>query len=854
MAKNPKSAAAPSSRIEPQISPNATTVLKKRYLIKDETGKPVEQVSDLFMRVAQTIAAPDAKFGASAGAVEAVSEAFYDMMARRYFVPNSPTLMNAGRPLGQLSACFVLPVEDALSNGKSGIYDTLRSMALVHQSGGGTGFSFSRLRPSNDVVRSTMGVASGPVSFMSLYDASTEVVKQGGTRRGANMGILRVDHPDIMGFIHCKDDTTKITNFNISVGVTDAFMQAVEADSEYDLIHPKTGAAVGKLNARAVWGEIIHGAWKTGEPGVFFIDKANYYNPVPHLGSYEATNPCGEQPLLPYDVCNLGSVNVGAFVKEGKVDWDHMRQVIHLSTHFLENVIDANNYPLPEITDLAQRIRRIGLGVMGFADLLIKLGIPYDSEEGVAMGRKVQQFLDEEGKVESERLAGIRGAFPEWEKSIWGPDKTAARGPKGERIRPMRKLRNCNVTTVAPTGTISIIAGCSSGIEPLFAVAFMRNQAGTLMPDLNEDFVAIAKAEGWHSDELMVRIAESGHIRHPEVPMKWQRVFTTANEIKPEWHVRMQAAFQEFNDSAISKTCNFANDASEEYVEEIYRLAYALNCKGVTVYRDGSRDMQVLSTGATAQKVADQAISSGKSEARADLNMAGSGTTGAGTAGASPADVADLHGELAEKASEIASLRKMVHDLEAENLQRRRMRMRPEALNGRVRRVDTPLGGMYVTITEDEKGQPFEVFMSLGKAGGALMSMVEAIGRLISLALRSGIPMADIHRQLRGISSDKVIGLGPNKVMSVPDAVGIAIEKWMQEKQGVQTILPGMAEPSMQMGPAMEQIAQVTMGNQQVNMKLNDPTLAGSCPDCGSQLEMAEGCAKCHVCGFSECG
>ena len=515
MAKSaPKSAASASARIEPQLSPNATTVLKKRYLIKDETGKPVEGSADLFWRVARTVADPDKQFGASDGAIEALGEAFYDMMARRYFVPNSPTLMNAGRPLGQLSACFVLPVEDALSNGKSGIYDTLRAMALVHQSGGGTGFSFSRLRPSNDVVRSTMGVASGPVSFMTLYDASTEVVKQGGTRRGANMGILRVDHPDIMGFIHCKDDTTKITNFNISVGVTDAFMDAVASDSEYDLIHPKTGAATGTLKAREVWSQIIHGAWKTGEPGVFFIDKANYYNPVPHLGAYEATNPCGEQPLLPYDVCNLGSVNVGAFVKDGAVDWDGMRQVIHLSTHFLENVIDANNYPLPEITDLAQRIRRIGLGVMGFADLLIRLGIPYDSEEGVAMGRRVQQFLDDEAKIESERLAGIRGPFPEWEKSIWGPDKTAARGPQGERIRPMKKLRNCNVTTVAPTGTISIIAGCSSGIEPLFAVAFMRNQAGVLMPDLNDDFVAIAKAEGWHSEELMVRIAESGHIRH----------------------------------------------------------------------------------------------------------------------------------------------------------------------------------------------------------------------------------------------------------------------------------------------------------------------------------------------------
>ena len=648
-------------------------------------------------------------------------------------------------------------MEDSLSNGKSGIYDTLRAMALVHQSGGGTGFSFSRLRPKNDIVRSTMGVASGPVSFMSLFDASTDVVKQGGTRRGANMGILRVDHPDIMEFITCKDDTSKITNFNISVAVTDAFMAAVEADAMYDLHHPKTGKVTGQLPAREVWARIIHGAWKTGEPGVFFVDRANYYNPVPHLGSYEATNPCGEQPLLPYDVCNLGSINLGAFVKEGQIDWDALRRVVHLSTHFLENVIDANQYPLPEITDLAQRIRRIGLGVMGLADLFVKLGIPYDSEEGVALGRRVQQFVDEEGKVESERLARERGVFPEWERSIWGPDQTCARGPKGERVRPMRRLRNCNVTTVAPTGTISIIAGCSSGIEPLFAVAFMRNQAGVLMPDVNEDFVAIARAEGWYSEDLMRRIAETGHIDFPEVPAKWQRVFVTANHIKPEWHIRMQAAFQEFNDSAISKTCNFANEATEEYVEEIYRLAYRLNCKGVTVYRDGSREMQVLSTGSTARKVHDQATSSGKSEARADL--AGMRTSGAEA-------VPELKGQLAELEADNERLRKMVHELEAENLQRRQKRSRPELLRGATRRLETPLGTLYVTITEDDRGQPFEVFMSLGKAGGALMADVEALGRLISLALRSGIPMKEIYRQLRGISSDRVIGLGPNKVLS----------------------------------------------------------------------------------------
>ncbi len=833
-------AATPRGQIE--LSSNARTVLEKRYLIRDEQGQPAETPEDMFWRVARTIAEPDRAYGASEGAVEELAEAFYGVMARRQFMPNSPTLMNAGRPLGQLSACFVLPVEDALSNGRSGIYDTLRSMALVHQSGGGTGFSFSQLRPKNDIVRSTMGVASGPISFMSLFDASTDVVKQGGTRRGANMGILRVDHPDVMDFIACKDDTTKITNFNISVAVTDAFMQALERDEEYDLLHPKSRQAVGRLRARAVWEKIIHGAWKTGEPGVFFIDRANYYNPVPHLGLYEATNPCGEQPLLPYDVCNLGSINLGVFVKDGGLDWEQLRQVVHLTTHFLENVIDANHYPLAEITDLAQRIRRIGLGVMGLADVFVRLGVPYDSEEAVMLGRKIQQFVDEESKVESERLAGLRGPFPEWDKSIWGPDATAARDGQGRRIRPMRRLRNCNVTTVAPTGTISIIAECSSGIEPLFAVAFMRNQAGVLMPDVNGEFVAIAKSEGWYSEELMRRIAEAGHIRFDEVPSRWQRVFVTANEIKPEWHIRMQAAFQEYNDSAISKTCNFAHDATEEYVEEIYRLAHRLGCKGVTVYRDGSRDMQVLSTGSTAKKVAEQATASGQSTARSDLAAM---TTAEGETVSVP--TADLHGELAELQAENERLRKVVHELESENLQRRQKRSRPELLKGAVRRVETPLGTMYVTITEDEKGQPFEVFMSLGKAGGALMADVEAMGRLISLALRSGIPMKEIHRQLRGISSDRVIGLGASKVMSVPDAVGIAIERYMQDKQGIQQDL---LQPSA--APAVQQV--VTQGAEQGKLGGMQHAMLGACPDCGSQLEFAEGCAKCHVCGYSECG
>src|SRR5262252_258339 len=636
------------------LSANARTVLEKRDLVKNEKGKPVEQPEDLFWRVATVVAEADRRYGSADKQVEKVAEQFYQLMTQRRFEPNSPTLMNAGRPLGQLSACFVLPVEDALANGKNGIYDTLSAMALIHQSGGGTGFSFSRLRAKGSMVRSTTGVASGPVSFMKLYDASTDAVKQGGTRRGANMGILRVDHPDILEFITCKEDLTQVTNFNISVAVTTKFMEAVKAGSAYDLVDPSNGKVVSQLDARTVWDRMILGAWRTGEPGVFFVDEANRFNPVPSLGKYEATNPCGEQPLLAYDVCNLGSINVGFYVKDGKLDWDAFKADIHLSTHFLDNIIDVNKYPLDAIDALSKRIRRIGLGVMGFADACVRLGIAYDTPEGVEFGRKVMEFVDVEGKKESERLAGDRGPFAEWAKSIWGPDETCARDEKGERIRPIQLLRNCNVTTVAPTGTISIIAGCSSGLEPLFAVAFMRNQAGVMMPDVNEDFVAIAKSEGWYSDALMERIAKEGHVTFPEVPEKWQKVFVTANQIAPNWHIKMQAAFQKHCDSAISKTTNFAHTATVEDVRQIYELAYELKAKGVTVYRDGSRDNQVLSTGAT----------EGAAAAR----------TGTAPAGESKREIGELAGELAEKNAEIERLKRALYDAEAENLQRRAKR------------------------------------------------------------------------------------------------------------------------------------------------------------------------------------
>ena len=821
------------------LSKNAITVLEKRYLVKDKSGTPTESPEALFWRVATVIAEADRRYGATDEQVNGRAREFYNLMTQRRFEPNSPTLMNAGRPLGQLSACFVLPVEDALSNGKDGIYDTLRAMALIHQSGGGTGFSFSRLRPKGSMVRSTTGVASGPVSFMKLYDASTDAVKQGGTRRGANMGILRVDHPDILEFISCKEDLSQVTNFNISVAVTTEFMAAVKAGTSYDLREPKSGEVVGQLDARSVWDKMILGAWRTGEPGCFFIDEANRFNPVPQLGPYEATNPCGEQPLLAYDVCNLGSINVGYYVNNGKMDWEAFRKDIQLSTRFLDNVIDVNRYPLPEIDGLSKRIRRIGLGIMGFADALVRLGIAYDSTEGIEFGREIMRFFDEEAKNESERLATERGPFAEWARSIWGPDATCARDANGNRIRPMRMLRNCNVTTIAPTGTISIIAGCSSGLEPLFAVAFMRNQAGVMMPDVNEDFVAIAKKEGWYSDELMERIAKGGHVNFPEVPAKWQKVFVTANLISPEMHIRMQSAFQDYCDSAISKTTNFAHTATVDDVRVIYELAYDLKCKGVTVYRDGSRDNQVLSTGATEHGKAARDGTAPATEKR---------------------EIGELKGSIAELESEIERYKKALFDAESENLQRRAKRARPDKLRGTTIRKETPLGVMFVNINEDDRGQPFEVFITLGKAGGSAMADAEAIGRLISLALRSGIPLQSVHKQLRGISSDRAVGLGPNKVLSVPDAVGIALEEWWRDKQGVQQeLMPLGGRPISGEIPIVERVtvaADIRKGGEQVEqlglIPVRNEAFMGTCPDCGSQLEFAEGCVKCVVCGFSE--
>ena len=857
----PSVVAPPDSLPEPDLTENARTVLARRYLTKNAEGESIETPRDLFWRVARVIAAEDTRYGSTVEQVQQTAERFYEMMSDGLFEPNSPTLMNAGRPLGQLSACFVLPVPDSLE----GIYETLRDMALIHQSGGGTGFGFSRLRPQGDVVKSTMGVASGPVSFMEVYDASTEAVKQGGTRRGANMGILRVDHPDILGFIDCKAEKHKVTNFNISVAVTSAFMEAAKRGEDYDLISPRTGEPAGQLNAADVLAKVIHGAWRNGEPGIYFIDAANRYNPAPHLGSYEATNPCGEQPLLPYDVCNLGSVNLGHFVTDdARIDWDGLGEAVRDATHFLDNVIDANRYPLPQIADLSRRIRRVGLGVMGWADMLVRVGEPYGSRRAIELGRDVMRFVDEEAKVESERLAAARGVFPEWKQSIWGPDETCARDSNGERIRPMRRLRNCNLTTVAPTGTISIIAGCSSGIEPLFAVAFMRNQAGVLMPDVNPEFVRRAKEGGWYSEELMNQIADEGHIHFDEVSGEVQRIFVTAHDVTPEEHIRMQGAFQEHTDSAISKTCNFPTSATEDDVREIYELAYELGCKGVTVYRDGSRDEQVLSTGKTAKDVQRAAgIGDAEDVGAADLSALERLALDPEVAEDLAALLPRLS-QLEEQARELEEENRQLGDvleerdlriaeLEGGQMKPASMRQRPSLLRGHTRKIETPLGNMYVTINEDDQARPFEVFVALGKAGGSAMADAEAIGRLISLALRSGISMRDIHKQLRGISSDRAVGLGPNKVLSSPDAIAQVLEKYLEEKDGVQQSLP-----IREVGHGKKTNGGTQTAAARPVISRYEETAArlfiGTCPDCRSSMAFEEGCAKCHACGYSECG
>jgi len=736
------------TQIVPNLTKNAITVLERRYLKRDKEGKILETPSQMFRRVADTIAGADAKFDKKADTAQ-LAEEFYRMMSELEFLPNSPTLMNAGRELGQLSACFVLPVGDSMEE----IFDAVKYTALIHKSGGGTGFSFSRLRPANDIVLTTTGISSGPISFMRVFDVATETIKQGGTRRGANMGILRVDHPDIMDFIMCKADKKQLNNFNISVGLTEAFMKAVQKDENYDIINPRDKQISGNLNARKVFNSIITQAWENGEPGIVFLDRLNRDNPTPNVGQIESTNPCGEQPLLPYEACNLGSINLSKMVKDSQIDWPRLEEVVALAVHFLDNVVEVNKYPLEKIALMTLANRKIGLGVMGWADMLILLGIPYSTEEAIELAQKVMQFINEQGHRASERLAKQRGPFPNFADSLY--DK------KGSP-----PLRNATVTTIAPTGTISIMANSSSGVEPLFAVSYVRQvMDNDILVEVHPHFEAIAKKRGFYSPELMQRIAENGTIHNiDEIPEDIRNIFVTAHDISPDMHIKMQAAFQKYTDNAVSKTVNFTNGATVQDVARVYELAYQLDCKGVTIYRDGSRDQQVLTRGKKEEKSAPENID---------------------------------HEKLATK------------------------RERPKILKGWTYQMQTGCGPLYVTVNEDTNGL-FELFTTMGKAGGCAASQSEAIGRMVSLAWRSGIQARQVIKQLQGISCHSPSGFGENKIMSCADAVARAIQSHMSANGG---------------GPVNEKRA----------------FFKGACPDCGGIVEHEGGCAVCRGCGYSEC-
>jgi len=760
-----------------ELSENALKVLEKRYLSKDETGRAIETPEGMFRRVAKAIASADKLYNKTEEELAGLEEAFYRIMAALEFMPNSPALMNAGKDLAQLSACFTLPIDDSMES----IFETLKATSLIHQSGGGTGFSFSRLRPKNSMVRTTGGIASGPVSFMKVYDAATEAVKQGGTRRGANMGILRIDHPDILEFITCKENNKEITNFNISVAITDDFMQALQKGEDYDLIDPHSHKVVQRLNTKEVFDLIVKQAHKNGEPGVIFIDRINQDNPTPKLGKIESTNPCGEQPILPYESCDLGSINLSRMCKETgvsryEIDWDKLRTVTHLAVHFLDNLIDVNKFPLPAIEKATKLTRKIGLGVMGWASLLIRLNIPYNSDEAVALAEKVMSFILNEATKKSQELGKAKGLFPAFKGSIYDKKEGGL------------KLRNATLTTIAPTGTISIIAGpCSSGIEPLFAISYYRNvMDNDKLIEVDPFFEEIARERGFYSRQLMEKIAEKSSIQDIEgVPEDVKRIFVTAHDISPEWHVRMQAAFQKYTHNAVSKTINFPYEAAIEEVRHAYVLAYELGCKGITIYRDRSREEQVLNVG--------------RKESKQE--------------------------QVIQDAVKIIP------------------RPRPEVITGTTTKVATGCGNLYVTINSDETGAPFELFTQMGKAGGCAASQLEAIGRLVSLAFRSGIEVKSIIEQLRNIRCPSPSWEKGQRIFSCADAIARVIEK---------RLVNGAAAP---VSPEPASVAMKHSYSDEPVISDFDVhgEIVGVCPDCGGALRHEEGCIKCHACGFSKC-
>ncbi|WP_051464199.1 vitamin B12-dependent ribonucleotide reductase [Aminiphilus circumscriptus] len=696
------------------FSENALVILKKRYLKGDETPQ------EMLRRVAKAVAAAEPE------AERALwEERFTDLMAQLDFLPNSPTLMNAGIPEGQLAACFVLPIEDSMDS----IFSTLRSAALIHKSGGGTGYNFSKLRPAGDVVSTTNGVASGPISFMRMFDLATDVVKQGGTRRGANMGILNCDHPDVLAFIRAKTEEGILTNFNISVGITDRFMEALADGKDWHLVNPRTGQTTDTVKSMELWNRIVHAAWATGDPGVIFLDRLERDNPTPHVGRITSTNPCGEQPLLPYEACNLGSVNLKNMVRDGEILWDRLEKTVRTAVRFLDDVIDINCYPLPEIEDMVKGNRKIGLGVMGWAEMLFLLGIPYDSEEALELAEKVMAFIQATGREASRDLARERHPYP---NCVGEP------------------LRNATVTTIAPTGTIALLAECSSGIEPVFALTHTRKAFGT------EDLVYV-------NDVLQAEMHRRGLASLDSLPLEMKRVFVTAHEIDYPWHVRMQAAFQKFTDNAVSKTVNLPADATKEDVRKAYLLAYELGCKGITVYRDGCKASQVLTTTPSGKKddtVTHQLV----------MPMGNQGTL--------PLD-------------------------------------RPQVLTGKTIKMPTSYGNLYLTVNETTGGRPFEVFATLGKSGKDTQAHTEALGRLISLALRTGIPAPEIVNQLKGIGGSQPVWDEDGVILSLPDAIAKCLERAL-----------GMP----------------------VHTNATD-----MCPGCGAVLVREEGCVTCHACGYSKC-
>lgn len=732
------------------ITENSRTVLERRYLKKDASGKVCESPEQMFRRVAAHIAQAEKKYDEKAD-IKKMEERFYKLMTEFRFLPNSPTLMNAGRSLGQLAACFVLPVEDSID----GIFEAVKNAATIHKSGGGTGFSFSRIRPKNSKVGSTGGVASGPVSFMQIFNTATEQVKQGGTRRGANMAVLRVDHPDIMEFIKCKNNKKELTNFNISVGVTDKFMAAVSKSDEYDLIDPRTYESSGKLNAAAVYEELIHQAWTTGDPGIIFLDEINRHNTTPGIGEMESTNPCGEQPLLPMEACNLGSINLTAFVTSNQgtsaIDFDKLKEAIHLSVRFLDNTIDMSKYPIKEIEQVVQGNRKIGLGIMGFADMLFRLNLPYDSDEAIDMAEGVMSFLQKESHEASCSLAEERGVFPNFDQSVYKNKK--------------KPRRNATTTTIAPTGTLSIIAGCSSGIEPVFALSYVRTvMDNDKLLEVNPVFKKVAKTKGFYNKKLMEDIAKKGTAKGiSQIPIDQRKVFVTAHDIKPGDHIKMQAAFQRHTDNAVSKTVNLPKDAKKEDVKFIYDAAFKLKCKGVTIYRDGSKDNQVLSISGKENK-----------DKGNDFLHAG--------------------------------------------------RERPKILEGFTQKIKTGLGYLYVTVSEFNN-KPFELFATIGKSGKSTTAKTEAIGRLISLALRSGIEVTEIIDQIKGIRGEHAVFQDGGLVHSIPDAIAKVLENRYSPTGNAEN-----AKPSQNL------------------LKSN------LCPECGQTITFEEGCMTCHACGYTKCG